>query len=568
MKERLFQICESLTPDNIQADIEHTLHVKDDTAIGVTLNRNSAEIRGLNLLMGKLYEKNSFNWETVNGPKPDGSYALIRTDDNYTELITDELATRTLWYYKDDEWFIGSTSQRAIIQFIGSFKFNRAVVPWMLSTGALGPELSWDERIQRVKPNSTVVLNKKKWSLQEDWNPIQFKEKKRSKVHHKKNLSDAIHATFQHLEKLDFSKWLLPLSGGYDSRTILCLLKSQVSGKTINTVTWGDKAALKVEGNDAKIATELANHLNVPNEYYYTDKRRESIDVVLNRFLECGEGRTDRVAGYIDGMQIWKSFYNNGATGIIRGDEAFGWLSISSYESVIHLLEFATCKDFRNLSDVCETYNFPKQKIPEYLEKTESESLEDWRDRLYQSYRIPTKLAAMSDIKLSYVEVINPFLSKRILEVVRELPPNLRSDKKLFSEIVEEITPDFPIATFGANSNLKKILKNKKIIQFLLREIQSDEAQSLLGKEFISFIIDCVKEHSTNSHSLKKGLKKYLSIILPKTAKKWIRKKAPYPKLAPDLFLFRVYIIVKMFQIFSDDASLLLKSESLTAIRS
>jgi len=562
VQDRLYQICERLTPDNLSGEHSHTIHMEADTAMGVSLSTDSSKVQGRSILIGKLYEDEKFNWETVGGVKPDGSYALIRADSALTELVTDGLATRTLWYYKDKDWFICSTSQRAIIQWIGTFEFNRAVVPWMLSTGALGPEFSWDKRIMRVKPNSSVVLDKKNWVLTENWQKIVFKEKNISREEHKKELSNSIRQTFEHLSNLDFNKWLLPLSGGYDSRAILCLLKKRVSSDKINTVTWGDKAALEVEGNDAKIATELAEILDVKNQYFYTDKREESIDTVLNRFLRCGEGRTDRVAGYIDGMKIWKSFYENGTEGIIRGDEAFGWLSINSYESVIHLLEFTTCNDFSNLAHICEKYNFPKQEIPDYIARSENESLENWRDRLYQTYRIPTKLAAMSDIKLSYVEVITPFLSKRILETVRQLPSELRSDKKLFTEVSDEITPDFPIASLGANTNLKNVLSNNEVIQHLLNEIQSEKAESIFDMEFIDFVKQSIERNSKGPNNVKKQLKKYIAIVLPKAAKRWIRKKAPLPKLSSVILLFRVYIIVKMVNILTEDARAVLIQET------
>lgn len=562
IKDRLNEICERLTPDNLPGEHKHSIHTEADTAIGLTLSTGSSRIQGRNILVGKLYENEKFEWKTVGGSVPDGSFALIRADAERAELVTDALATRTLWYFKNDDCFVCSTSQRAIILWLSSFEFNRAVIPWMLSSGALGPELSWDTRIKRVKPSTTIVLDKEKWVLKENWQKITFTERMISRDAHKEKLYNSIKQTFDHLMNLDFTKWLLPLSGGYDSRVILCLLKKRVNKDNINTVTWGDKAALEVEGNDAKIATELAEMLGVMNQYHFTDKRKESINTVLNRFLKCGEGRTDRVAGYIDGMKIWKSFYENGTEGIIRGDEAFGWLSINSYESVIHLLEFTTCKDFRNLVHVCEKYNFPSQKIPVYLVKSEKESLEDWRDRLYQSYRIPSKLAAMSDIKLSYVEVITPFLSKRILETVRQLPSELRSDKRLFTEISDEVTPDFPIASLGANTNLKNVLSNDKVIRHLLDNIQSDNAKRLLGEEFIDFVTGSVESRSESNTGFKKQIKKYAAISLPKATKRWLRKKAPLPKLSSVILLFRVYIIVKMEIILTEDAAHLTSPET------
>lgn len=559
MKKSLFEICEHLTPDNIKKPHKHTVHLQDDTGIAISLDRGYSNISDFNLLLGVLYEENGFDWQSIKGPKPNGSYAIVRGNDEYAEAVTDALATRTLWYLKNEDFFICSTSQRAIIQFTKNFEFNREVIPWMLSTGALGPEFSWDSRIKRIKPDSSVILDKKTWTLHEEWNKIDLEEEKKSLNEHKQNLSESIKTTFNYIANIDFSKWLLPLSGGYDSRAILCLLKERVESSKIKTVTWGDKAALEIEGNDAKIATELAKLLNVSNTYYFTDTRDEPLEVVIERFIKCGEGRIENFAGYIDGMKTWKSFYENDAAGIIRGDEAFGYLSVSSYESVIHLLEFTTCQDFKNLAGISQKYGFPEQRIPSYLKKREDESLENWRDRLYQSYRVPTKLAAMSDVKLSYVELISPFLTKRILEMVRKLPADLRSDKKLFTKVVENITPDYPISNKSAETSMKTILQDQKVLNFLLNEIEKESSRSLMGDEFINFVVKSAEKVDANTNDVKRFIKKYLSLVLPKAIKKWVRKKAPLPNLAPELLIFRVYILVCMHRILTEDASLIKK---------
>ena len=47
---------------------------------------------------------------------------------------------------------------------------------------------------------------------------------------------------------LDYSKWKLLLSGGYDSRGILGLIKANNQNtKNLETVTWGLKESLKIK---------------------------------------------------------------------------------------------------------------------------------------------------------------------------------------------------------------------------------------------------------------------------------------------------------------------------------
>jgi len=45
---------------------------------------------------------------------------------------------------------------------------------------------------------------------------------------HIERLSESIRQTIKSLELIDFRNWVLPLSGGYDSRAILCFIKEQV----------------------------------------------------------------------------------------------------------------------------------------------------------------------------------------------------------------------------------------------------------------------------------------------------------------------------------------------------
>ena len=58
------------------------------------------------------------------------------------------------------------------------------------------------------------------------------------------------------------------------------------SVKDLKAVTWGLEKSLSEEGNDAKIAKELAHSLRVKHDYYHTDLSLITINSayqVLNR---------------------------------------------------------------------------------------------------------------------------------------------------------------------------------------------------------------------------------------------------------------------------------------------
>jgi hypothetical protein len=316
----------------------------------------------------------------------------------------------------------------------------------------------------------------------------------------------------------------------------------------------------------------------VQHEYYHTDVSREPIEAILDRFVLCGEGRIDHLAGYLDGMEIWRKLHDEGVSGIIRGDEGFGWTQVSSELDVKTSVGCALCTDFDNLKSSIADFGLPAQALPVDLKKRRGESLSSWRDRLYQEYRLPTILAALSDIKLSYVEVINPLLSKSILTTVRSLPDCLRTDKTIFREIVDSIGPDVPYADKDATADPRDVLRRKDFVELLKNEIDSSYANQLFGSSFVRFILNSISEtmprslETQQSERIKESIRKtpYASQIVerikslvPRFVKTWLREllkpslrdKALRPKVDGNVLAFRVFIIIKMHKTLKSDST-------------
>ena len=64
--------------------------------------------------MGQLFEHSQTWWKPLQ-EYPDGSYAIFRERNDHVEIVSDVVGSRIIWYYKDDELFIASTSQRRIL---------------------------------------------------------------------------------------------------------------------------------------------------------------------------------------------------------------------------------------------------------------------------------------------------------------------------------------------------------------------------------------------------------------------------------------------------------------------
>ncbi len=551
--ERLEEICRNLAPDNI-APNPPKIVVDEKTAYGVMNPAGSMLERGNSVLIGKLFEEEANWWESTHGLL-DGSFALFRDAEHCFEIVSDPVGSRAIWYYLDRELFIASTSQRAITMYIGSFEFDERIIPWMLSTGSLGPQLSWDKRIERVPPDSAVILKKKEWSISTKSNPVDFALLEESKSQHEELLREAIEDTFESLN-LDLSSWVLPLSGGYDSRGILCLLHNTSNGSEgLRTITWGLEASLHQKRNDAYVARELANRLRVSHKYYLTEEPEEPVEEIVNRFVLLGEGRIDHLSGYMDGFRIWKTLFEEGVEGVIRGDEGFGWVGVSSSLSVRHSVGCPLCSDFRDLKKF-EEFGFKTQELPGILLRREGETLAAWRDKLYHGFRLPTILSSLSDLKLPYVELMNPLLSRKILQQVRRLPDDLRTEKTLYKKVVTDLSPRVDFATDEAIARRKNVFKQEEVVNLLEGELSSEQTKSIFPAGFLHYISSSVKI-DRQAKAVRSGLlalEASVERLVPRFLVNVVLDSGYLPSVSHNVLAFRVFLISRMNTILREDS--------------
>ncbi len=489
-------------------------------------------------------------WHVVGTPGPEGSYALCRSDGRSVELVSDAVASRTLWYYLDDEVFIASTSQRWLVSVLGDFEPNGRAVTWMLATGTLGPTDAWDARLRRLPPDSTFTLDRRAWTSRLTCLSGDVFVPRRGSVERQWHvLYGALQRNFDELE-FDYSIWALPLSGGYDSRGILCMLRSP---RAVQTITWGTRSAMANAASDAAVARRLAESFGVAHEYFHTDMAGTSLTDVLDLFVACGEGRIDHIAGYLDGFAIWKTLASRGIEGIIRGDEGFGWNKVSSCEEARQSTGLLLWSDYGNLPDL-DQLALPPQELPECLRYRPGETPAQWRDRLYHGFRIPTMLAALTDLKASFVEVANPLLTHLIIRQVRGLPDGMRTEKALFREIVDAVSPAVPYATEQAIADSRAVLRTRQAVDVLLEALCSETAQSL----FPALLLDYVSAHIASEaparamhrpRRVKRMLRK-----LPGPVRQALRRCRPRLRMDLNKLALRLLIVCRMHELLEADA--------------
>jgi hypothetical protein len=478
-RERLLTLAARIVPDNITANAPVVLESPGLSAVianpspGGVLATDGAALLGATIGGGG-------KWQELGAEPPDGTYVLARWDDAGVELLSDITASRTLWYACDEDRLIVSTSQRAIVALLGDFQLDASAVSWLLSAGSLGPDRSWDRRVRRLTPDSTALLDRRAWRLTVTALPEMYDPVPRSRREHLDLLRDATAWSCGQLD-VDTDHWLLPLSGGMDSRTILMFMVG--SGRSPRCLTWSTHESTRNPLSDAFIARLVARRYRVPHSYAYLDAAGGVDRGALQRFVELGEGRTDEFAGYVDGFEMWRALFSSGVSGVIRGDDPLGARARS-----------ATADGSRRMGGCTMVADYPEghlvrrlgladQDLPQWLRPQPGEGPEPYRDRMSHHGYIPNALAPLTSIKCRYLEVANPLLSRRLITLSRTLPDALRMYGRAFSAIVDPDTWPIPHARFTSTPDPSRYFADEEIIAAVVAELTSEDVAAVLTEE-------------------------------------------------------------------------------------
>jgi asparagine synthetase B (glutamine-hydrolysing) len=507
--------------------------------------------------LGALFEDAA--WSTVGGESPDGTYAIVRHDDQAVELLSDTFGSRTVWYVHTDTLFLASTSQRALVVLLGDFVPRAETATWLLAAGNLGPDCGWDERLRRLPIATRLRLDRRTWTVDSVSEETTYVPRALPPEEHLSRLRDAIFTVCAGLD-VEHVSTALTLSGGCDSRSILVGLAH--AARPVTCVTWGLAASLDDPRNDAFIARLLAERFGMRHEYLHLDFTDEPVRDVFSRFLRAGEGRIEDFSGYTDGFATWRRLVADGFSTMLRGD-CPGWGS--PYDPIDETVARSINMHCTLVSDYPEGHLIHRlglagQRRPEAFYQRDGETLPQYRDRLYNDFELPTCMAAFNDVKCAYLEVVNPLLGRDVVRVTTELPDELRHLRVGFERLAGSLVPDVPFADHPADEQPGVYLGRPRVREELLRELASEDARRVLPDAALAAIVaDLERPLGATKARLRGRVKAVVPHRLIRAVRPSPRPATPTPRLA-----FRAYLASRMHAILREDARALGQREGLT----
>ena len=538
-----------LHPDNIRPN--QPLVLEQPGFARVVVNPvDGVRVNDHGVLLGMLFA--DADWSALGSPPPDGTFALVRYDDEKVELLTDIFASRTIWYLHTDDLFLAATSQRALVALLGDYQPCPEAVTWMTASGNLGPEHGWDRRLRRVPSATCLRLDRRTWSLTTSRSELRYLPRTLPEQQHLSHLWESILSACAGL-RLDGARAALTLSGGHDSRSLLVGLAQ--AGLPVTCLTWGLESSQAEPLNDASIARRLAERFELPHEYLLLDPGDRPIRDCFTRFLRAGEGRVEDFSGYTDGCDAWRHIFESGISVIVRGDSpgwGFPFDPINDFvaRSIVH--EMTLVDDYPE-GELIHSLALAPQHPPDTLFIAPGETLDHYRDRIYNEFELPACMAAFNDVKCAYVEVVNPLFAHRVVEVASELPDELRHLRCGFERVVDALVPDVPFAVRGADEPLGRYLARGPVQKELLRELSSDDARQVFSVQALDAVLSDIERPLSQA---KRHLRNRVKAVVPRRLIRAVRP-APRPHLETRALAYRMYIASRMATILREDATAL-----------
>jgi hypothetical protein len=169
-------------------------------------------------------------------------------------------------------------------------------------------------------------------------------------------------------------------------------------------------------------------------------------------------------------------------------------------------------------------------------------------------------LAGLTDLKSPYVEVINPLLSRSLLEFARSVPDALRTDKRLWRAYVRGRSGGIPFARRVAVLPMRDFLNDTAMLELMLDGLSAERVNGVLSPTLVDWI--CVRLRASLATQADKRVgtrtRGPVALVIPDRVRQLVRHWWPAPHvLAPTELAFRAYIVSGMHAMLNADASVL-----------
>ena len=327
------------------------------------------------------------------------------------------------------------------LTFIGrKDQLDLEAISIFLATGSFLNDTTYFKGLKSLKPGHRYVVDTSgNYTIQQRW----FDWNKQVSITNMNDAVDALHELL--LSEIDLSsKYLVPLSGGLDTRCLAAALSSRDTKSFSYSYTNG----YKEHSIGAKIARSKSfSHRNfvIDNEYFWED---------FEKILEISNGEVNPFFGRQYSMKNFLSenknrrlllghggdilFSNRG----IRNDHGYEGLALLVVEDMLEKGGLKLAEDFWQLHGLQGTFK-------EYFLSVVEENLRSYNildsNKLLRAFKIENRLNRFTMPTVKFygdIDKVLPFISCKAIRLTVDIEERLLSGRKIQIEYLKRQNPD------------------------------------------------------------------------------------------------------------------------------
>lgn len=374
--------------------------------------------------------------------------ALIEPESHRLHLVCDRTGSVPLFWVRLGDLLAFSPRIKPLLSLPGlQPRLDYGAMANFLSTGCILEGKCLVQDVQLLRQGQVMTVERRTVEIHPYWefSYTDQRDQRDPKVL-TGELSDLV-VQAVHRQTRDSLSYAVPLSGGYDSRSILCSLRRLYPALPIHTVTWG--ADDLRPDSDVMVAQRLAEYFRTLHSFYRLDA--EALPDHFHAYVQASEGRVDAAGNYPESLGVLERIRRDLDVDILfRGNEFFGArAAVSRYRQALYVgflptfcmqpasFRYLRPEVYHQLSDLCEA------QMRRIINSYPYDNYIDRKDHLFIAERFYAYHNPLTQLKRLVVEERNPLLDNDIIEFVRRLPPRLRIWKALFQMTARCIMPEF-----------------------------------------------------------------------------------------------------------------------------
>ncbi|MCX7835623.1 MAG: hypothetical protein N2450_06085 [bacterium] len=410
----------------------------------------------------------------------DGTYTIAVKDKqaNLVTIFTDPYCTQNVYYTHTNGIFSFAPEAKLLFPLSG-LKPRVSVdgVMQILNNKYTFGETTMFEEVKQLEAgvalqyhlNGNCFKTVRYWDLVFDYSKMSLKDAVNLV---RQEVLEAHQIHFQDITPKD--KYYLFLTGGLDSRANLAIA-SQIHQKPTKTLSWGVRE--DIPQSDPFIARQLSNLAGV--EFQFCQYDESTFLNHVKKWLYISELRSFNMGSFAAGELYFAQQGVDDGKFVVIGDHIFG---AGGYAENVNDAIYHTVRVPKNFllpqleglfiheakEELVKQY---QTKLFQVINNCKNTNFKDIQD--YLNFHVVTTrwLFAPGNFKDPVLPVRRPFMLKNVIQLVQQLPPFLRIDKKAFYQMMKVTFPMYMKIPFQAADSIidwkTAIIKNQSIQEYL-----------------------------------------------------------------------------------------------------